>query len=89
MGYISARGNHPRLDTAFLQQRNSQTSQLTPGEGPRMYAMQTAKAVEDPSVHAEIQWRIWTQTSRQIAQQPLMLQACPTYSRRVTVVSSN
>ena len=52
-GYISGRGNHARLDSAYLTRRNSQTSQLGHGQRPRMCTMQTAKAVEDPCVHAE------------------------------------
>ena len=68
---------------------NSQTSQLGSGEWPRMCTMQTARAMEDPFVHDEIRWSIPTQTSHQFAQQPLTLQVRPTWSRRVTVASSN
>ena len=89
MGYISGWGNHAQLDSAYLTRRNSQTSQLGPGKRPRMYTMQTARAVEDPCVHAEIRWSIPTQTFHQITQQPLTLQARPTCSRRVTVASSD
>ena len=88
-GYKSGRGNHAQLDSTYLTQRNSQTSQLGPGERPRMYTMQTASAVEDLRVHTEIRWSIPTQTSHQIAQQPLTLQAHPTCSRPVTVASSD
>ena len=49
--------------------------------------MQTAGAVKDPDLHAEIRWRIPTQTSRQIAQQPLTLQTRPTCSRHVIILS--
>ena len=69
--------------------RNSQASQLCSGEKPRMYTMQTTRAVEDPCVHAEIRRCIPTQASHQIAQQPPTLQARPTSSRHVTVASSD
>ena len=70
-GYISGRGNHAQLDSAYLTRRNSQTSQIGPGKRPRMYTMQTARAVVDPGtcIQADIWWSIPTQTSRQIAQQ--------------------
>ena len=55
-------------------------------ERARMYTMQTARAVEDPGIHTEIWCVIPTQSSRQITQQPLLLQACPTRSRRVAIV---
>ena len=70
-------------------QRNSQTSQTGHCERTRMCTMQTARAVEDPDIHAEIQRCIPMQTSCQIAPQPLTLQARPTCSRCVTVVSSD
>ena len=59
-GYISGWGNHARLDSAYLTRRNSQTSQIGPGERPRMYTMQTAIAGEDSGVHAQIRWSIPT-----------------------------
>ena len=88
-GYISGWGNHAWLDSAYLTRRNSQTSQIGPGERPRMYTMQTAITVEDSSVHAEIRWSTPTPTSCQIAQQLLTLQAQPTCSGRVTIASSD
>ena len=87
--HVSGRRNRAQLDSAYLKWRNSQTSQLGSVERPRMYTMQTARAVEDPCVHAEIWWSIPMQTSRQIAQQPLTLQAHSTCSRCETVVSSD
>ena len=69
--------------------KNSQTSQIRPGKRPSMYTMRTARGVEDPGVHDKIRRFIPTQTSQQIAHQSLMLQARPTCSRRVTVVSSD
>ena len=89
-GYLSGRGNCRLLDSAYLAWRNSQTSQIGPGERSRMCTMQTARAVEDPGIHAEIRRQcIPTQTSHQISRQPLTLQACPTCSRCVTVASSD
>ena len=82
MVYISGRGKHARLDSAYLTRRNSQTSRLGPGKRPTMCTIQTARAVEDPCVHAEIWWSVPTQTSHQIAQQALTLQAHPPSSRR-------
>ena len=82
-------GNHAWLDSAYLMQRSSQTSQIGPWERPRMYTMQRATPVVDLGLYAEIRWNILTQTSRQIAQQPLTLQARPTRSRRVTLASSD
>ena len=84
-GHISGWGNHARLESASL----TQTSQLGPGERPRMCTMQTAKAVEDPCEHAEIWWSIPNRTFHQIAQQLLTLQARPTCSKRVTIAPSD
>ena len=89
MGYISGRGNPAQLDSAYLMRRNSQTSQIGLGERPRMYTMQTARAMKDVCIHAKIRWSISTQASHQIAQQLLTLQAHPTCSRRVTVASND
>ena len=50
---------------AYLTRRNSQTSQLGPGEWPRICTMQTGRAVEDPCAYAEIRWSILTPTSHQ------------------------
>ena len=83
-GYLSGQGNQAQLDSTYLTRRNSQTSQLGPGIRPRMYTMQTARAVEDPCIHVEIRWSIRTKTYLQIAQQPLTLQAHLTCSRRGT-----
>ena len=83
-GDQNGHGNHAQLDNTYsisckgIARPASQTSQTGPGKRPRMYTMQTARAVEDSGVHAEMQWCILTQSSHKIAQQTLTVQTCPT-----------
>ena len=47
MYIVSGRGNYALLGCAHLMPRNSQTSQIGPGEKIRIYTRQKSRAVED------------------------------------------